>query len=180
MFRARSALIGAARVVYRSLVNIDLILETLNRHDVEYILLGGMNFLLRHKPVLTFDVDVWINDTAENRACCETALGQLDASWGATDEEWRPVVQWKPGWLARQSMFCMTSPHGAIDVFRSVKGLGSWSSSAERAAQGRTASGVPCLGLCDEDMLACQYALDETERKLDRVKVLEEALGNHE
>lgn len=31
-------------------MNIDCILDTFNRRDVEFILLGGMNFLLRHKP----------------------------------------------------------------------------------------------------------------------------------
>ena len=41
-------------------MNVDRILETLNRQDVRYILIGRMNFLLRHTPVLTFDVDVWV------------------------------------------------------------------------------------------------------------------------
>ena len=39
-------------------MNVDHILETLNGHQVVYLLIGGMNFLLRHTPVLTYDVDV--------------------------------------------------------------------------------------------------------------------------
>ncbi|HMP89874.1 MAG TPA: hypothetical protein PJ991_06720 [Kiritimatiellia bacterium] len=52
------------------MINVDRILDTLNRREVEYILIGGMNFLLRHKPVLTFDVDIWINDNESNRTKC--------------------------------------------------------------------------------------------------------------
>ena len=48
-------------------MNVDRILETFNRHEVAWLLIGGMNFLLRHKPVLTFDVDLWVDDTVQNR-----------------------------------------------------------------------------------------------------------------
>ena len=154
-------------------MNIDHILDTFNRHGVEHILLGGMNFLLRHEPVLTFDIDFWINDTPENLKRCEQALVELDASWGATDDEWGSVARLRPDWLSRQTMYCTMSPHGAIDIFRAVKGLGDWRESAESAVEGKTANGSTYLGLSDEDMLKCQYALDENQRKFDRIKVLE-------
>ena len=34
-------------------MNIDRILTELNHHGVRYLLIGGVNFMLRHKPVLT-------------------------------------------------------------------------------------------------------------------------------
>ena len=34
-------------------MNIDHILQMFNASEVEYLLIGGMNFLLRHEPVLT-------------------------------------------------------------------------------------------------------------------------------
>lgn len=156
-------------------MNIDRILEAFNRYGVEYILVGGINFLLQHKPVLTFDVDFWINDTQENRNRCERALAELDVSWGETDEDWGKVAQLNPGWLSRQAMFCTMSPHGAIDIFRAMKGLGSWADSVRSATKGKTASGTEYLGLSDADMLQCQYALDEGQRKLDRIRTLEDA-----
>ena len=58
-------------------MNVDQILRAFNETQVEYILIGGMNFLLRHAPILTFDVDLWIDDTPENRARCEAALRWL-------------------------------------------------------------------------------------------------------
>lgn len=43
-------------------MNVDQILDTLNRHQVRYLLIGGMIFLLRHSGALTYDVDVWIDE----------------------------------------------------------------------------------------------------------------------
>jgi len=116
-------------------MDVDQILETFNRRRVDYLLIGGVNFLLRHAPVLTFDVDLWIEDSAENRRRCETALGQLRAEWGAAENDWGPVAEKTPGWLDRQGVFCLTSPHGAIDVFRAVKGLGTWAASRAEAVE---------------------------------------------
>jgi len=107
-------------------MNIDHILSTLNKHEVAYVLIGGMNFLLRHAPVLTYDVDVWIDDEPANRERCETALSELQAEWGPSDNDWIPVAARKPGWLETQALYCLMSPYGAIDVFRSVKGLECW------------------------------------------------------
>jgi len=161
-------------------VNIDYILHTLNEHEVAYVLIGGVNFMLRHEPVLTFDVDAWIEDTASNRERCETALAVLDASWGATDEQWKPVREHPSGWLESQAMFCLLTPHGPVDVFRFVAGLDDWQAARRTAVAEATASGVRYNGLSDEDMLRCQLALDETQQKPSRVAHLERALANKE
>lgn len=156
-------------------MNVDRILRALNRNRVAFMLIGGMNYLLRHKPQLTYDVDLWIEDTEQNLDRCEKALSELKAEWGRSDAEWLPVSTQKPGWLRRQNVFCMTSPHGAIDVFRSVKGLKSWRSCFRRAIRGRT-GGVSFHGLCDEDMLRTQKALGKSEQKPDRIQVLSQAI----
>lgn len=38
-------------------MNVDHILATFNAHRVDYILIGGVNFLLRHEPVTTYDIE---------------------------------------------------------------------------------------------------------------------------
>lgn len=157
-------------------MNVDRILDAMNRHGVAYLLIGGMNFLMRHAPVLTYDADLWIDDTPENRRRCERALASLDAEWGATDEDWGPVAAKPSGWLDRQGLFCLTSPHGAIDVFRSVRGLGSWGECRERAHPMTTPNGIPWPALSDEDMLRCQMALPEGQRRAERIEALEQAL----
>jgi hypothetical protein len=37
-------------------MNVDAILRALNDAQADYLLIGGMNFLIRHAPELTFDV----------------------------------------------------------------------------------------------------------------------------
>lgn len=161
-------------------MNVDRILDTFNRHKVDYLLIGGMNFLLRHAPVLTYDVDLWIDDTPENLARCEKALAELQAEWGASENEWGPVAGRAPGWMARQGVFCLTSPSGAIDVFRSVKGLEAWSTSRATAQAAATAAGTAFCGLSDADMLRSQMARPEAERDAQRIRILKHAIEREE
>jgi len=161
-------------------MNIDHILETFNTQRVAYLLIGGMNFLLRHAPVLTFDVDLWIEDTPENRRRCEPTLAELQAQWGTADADWGPVAEKRPGWLGRQAVFCLYSPFGAIDIFRALKGLESWAECRARSETCRTAAGVEFSALCDEDMLGCQLALPEEERNHERIRFLQQRLGRQD
>jgi hypothetical protein len=157
-------------------MNIDHILDTLNRHDVRSLLIGGVNYMLRHQPILTYDVDVWIEDEALNRRRCEEALSALDCAWGESEQTWRPVSNLSQKWLDRQSLFCLSSPHGAIDIFRALEGLNDWQSCRDRAIRESTASGISYWGLCDEDMLQCQLALAVELQKQERVLALRKAL----
>ena len=156
-------------------VNVEHIIKVLNRHKVAFLLIGGVNFLLRHRPELTYDVDIWVEDTDRNLDCCEKALVHLKAEWGRSDDDWRPVAEHKQGWLRRQMVYCLTSPDGSIDVFRKVKGLDDWHASFMRAARGNVGS-APFFGLSDEDMLKCQKALSKSEQKQDRIRFLERVI----
>ena len=157
-------------------MNVDEILRTLNDEQVDYLLIGGMNFLLRHSPELTFDVDVWVRDTAENLERLNRALRNLKAEWGATEKEWEAVPEdWR--WLRRQGCFCLTTACAPLDIFRDVRGLEDRYAECHSAAiPSRTAQGVNYLALSDEHMLACQEALPGPERKPRRIEVLKEAI----
>jgi len=158
---------------YTPTVNVDGILEAFHRRQVQAILIGGMNFLLRHQPVLTFDVDLWVADSDENLRASAEALRDLDARWGRDDSSWGPIPDGF-AWLRGQSVFCLTSRHGAIDIFREVAGLeGQWTDCRARCTDEQTATGIPYVSLSDRDMLACQMALPENERRIDRVRYLE-------
>jgi hypothetical protein len=160
-------------------ISIDEILGALNRNGCSYLLIGGMNFMLRHEPQLTFDVDVWIEDSLQNRRKCETALAELNAEWGKTDELWGPVSQLPSNWLEQQYVYSLITPFGALDVFRSVKGLADWQACWQRGVEESTAAGTSYRGLCDEDMLQCQLALDEVEQKGERIRVLRNSIAKH-
>ena len=159
-------------------MNVDRILTILKEHEVDYLLIGGMNFMLRHLPLLTFDVDIWIDDNPDNRLRCVQALDGLKATWGATEESWGPVNGRNAAWLEIQGVYCLATPDGALDVFRRVAGLPSWAECRERAVLSKTAGGVPFLGLCDADMLRCQYALPEGIRHSERIRHLEASSGS--
>jgi hypothetical protein len=103
------------------------------------------------------------------------ALREVGAQWGATDRTWAAVPEdWQ--WLQGQWVFCLTTEHGALDIFRKVEGLADFEACRKRASALRTEAGTPYQSLSDEDMLACQMALDERDRRLDRVAYLEKLL----
>ena len=157
-------------------MNVDEILGALNDQQADYLLIGGMNFLLRHRPELTFDVDVWVRDDAANLERLNRALHTLEAEWGASDENWRPVPDdWH--WLQRQGCFCLTSRPGALDVFRDVLGLeGRYEECRAAAIPSTTTQGVPYLALADAHMLACQEILPAHQQKQNRIEVLRQAI----
>jgi hypothetical protein len=165
-----------SRKTVRRRMDIDHILEVLHAEQVEYLLIGGVNFLLRHEPEMTFDVDIWVNDHDENLARLNRALRRLGAEWGPTEQQWAPVPE-DPQWLRRQPLFCLTTRCGALDVFREVKGLeGEYDRARAAAVETRTSTGIPYAGLSDRDMLRCQEALPLAERKPRRMEALRRAI----
>jgi hypothetical protein len=158
-------------------MNVEKILDTFNRHEVDYLLIGGMNFFLRHRPDTTFDVDFWIEDSSENRLRCHRALAELQAEWGANDDDWSLIEKKSLSWLEKQAVFCLNSPVGSIDIFRHVTGLDSWELCRKRAVRAATKGGMNFLALADEDLLRCQMALPEHERRLDRIRFLKDKLN---
>jgi len=160
-------------------MNIDEILSVFGRHSVDYLLIGGVNFLLNHAGEITFDVDLWVRDEDENLQKTNAALKELGAEWGATERDWKPVPT-EQSWLRRQTVFCLTSPYGAIDIFREVKGLeGKYEECKRRAERKTTSTGVGYTSLSDEDMLRCQLALPEAARKPGRVEALKRSIAKH-
>lgn len=158
-------------------MNVDQILSVLNHHGVDYLLIGGVNFMLHHEPDLTFDVDVWVEDIAGNLRKLNVALRELGAEWGSSEKEWRPVPA-DFAWLQEQACFCLTTRHGALDVFREVCGLESRYSKCRNASRrSATATGVPFRGLSDEDMLRSQKALPPGEQSAKRIQILKTAIA---
>ena len=157
-------------------MNVDAVLSALNEAGADYILIGGMNFLLRHLPEITFDIDVWVADSPENLERVNRALIQLGAEWGRTEASWKPVPE-DASWLREQIVFCLTTRQGALDIFREVRGLeGRYGECKNAAAASATGAGVPFKGLSDRHMLEAQLALPEGERKTRRIDVLQRSI----
>jgi len=158
-------------------VDIDHILQVLNEHRADYILIGGVNFLLNHEAELTYDVDVWVADQDENLRQVNIALQALRAEWGRTEHTWAPIPP-THDWLKQQQVFCLTSAFGPLDVFREVKGLeGRYAECKKEAPIRSTPTGINYSSLSDRHMLVCQEALDPKDRKLRRIEILRRSLG---
>jgi len=158
-------------------MNPDGIFSALNFQEAEYLLFGGVNHMLVHEPVTTFDVDIWIKDTTENRAKANAALHDLEATWGIDDRSWGPVPR-DASRLIRQPVFYMLTKHGPLDLFREVLGLeGRFAECYSASAIRKTGSGTRFYSLSDRHMLECQLALSPAERKLDRIRKLCEVVG---
>jgi hypothetical protein len=159
-------------------MNVDAILQAFNETNARYMLIGGMNFFLRHEPVSTFDVDLWVQDSSENKSKVTESLVRLKAEWGPTEQQWKPVTA-DPSWMTGQGCFCLTSAAGAIDIFLDVHGLeGKFEECYQRAIRTKTLSGTEYIALADVDMLRCQEALPPGLRKTDRIRVLQSKLSD--
>jgi len=55
------------------------ILEQLNQHEVEYIVVGGVAAVIQGAPITTFDLDALIRVNEENAERLTAALSSLDA-----------------------------------------------------------------------------------------------------
>ncbi len=154
------------------------VFRVLNEHSVRYLLIGGLNYFLRHKPVTTQDIDVLVDTTGDNLTRCEGALSALHAEWGRVDAEWTLTSQKPAGWLSGQAVFCLLTPQAPLDVFLSVPGIPSFAKADANSVNIATNDGIQVRCLSTEDLLACQLALPENMRRLDRVRHLLELRTN--
>lgn len=154
------------------------VLQTMNENSVNYLLIGGLNYFLVHKPVTTQDIDLLIEDTPENRSACEHALVELDAEWGKSDDDWGPVKAKSTGWLDAQSVYCLLTRFGPVDVFRTVPGIPSFREAMIREVNIEIDAGLRVKLICASDLLQCQLALPENYRKTERINYLRGVLGN--
>jgi hypothetical protein len=160
------------------------IFQCLREHDVDFLLVGGLNFFLIHQPVSTQDVDVLVETSSENLARVEVALATMDAQWGKGDDDWGPVSSKPAGWFGQQSVYCLLTKWGSLDIFLQVTGISSFGDAKSRSIEFNYDDRNKCRLISAQDLLACQLALPEHIRKVDRVRYLMNLLKvegkNHE
>ena len=86
----------------------------LNFNNVRYIMIGGFALNLHGYNRATNDIDMWIEDTLENRKNLRKALQEQ----GSGDYDVIETMQFVPGWTDFQLNFGFK-----LDVMTSVKGL---------------------------------------------------------
>jgi hypothetical protein len=145
---------------------------------VSYLLVGGLNYFLRHKPVTTQDIDLLIDDTPQNRRLCEIALVELGAEWGRRDEDWGSVSAKPNGWLSGQSVFCLLTRFGPVDIFLSIPGISNFSEARLRSVLFEIDPSTQVRLISTVDLLACQFAIPEIYRKRERIAHLQGIIAN--
>lgn len=86
----------------------------LNNNNVRYIMIGGFAINLHGYNRATNDIDLWVDDTLENRQNLRKALQEQ----GSGDYDVIESMQFVPGWTDFQLNFGFK-----LDVMTSVKGL---------------------------------------------------------
>ena len=69
------------------------ILELLEAHGVEYIVVGGVAAVLRGAPVTTFDIDALVNTDQQNAERLLAALHALNARYREHVGKMRPTIE---------------------------------------------------------------------------------------
>lgn len=85
------------------------LLDALHRHDVRYLIVGGLAFIYHAKPRFTKDMDIWVEPTAANLAKANRALAEF-GSPNLLDTD-RP-----------ESILQIGLPPNRIDVLQTVEG----------------------------------------------------------
>ena len=91
-----------------------LLWKCLHQNDVRYIMIGGFAINLHGYSRATKDIDIWIEDTLNNRKKLRTALKEQ----GSGDYEPIERMQFIPGWTDFQLNMGFK-----LDVMVDVKGL---------------------------------------------------------
>lgn len=100
----------------------DLLLGTLERHGVRYVVIGGLAAELHGSPYATDDVDVTPSRDRENLTRLIEALQELDAKIRVPEGEPRPEMIWEPDFIERFQNLALTTRHGNLDVCLSPDG----------------------------------------------------------
>jgi hypothetical protein len=115
------------------------IIETLNRHEAQFVIIGGFAATLYGCPEQTFDLDILYADTPANRTRLLKALDGIEAKW---DEPLTDAV------LQRQAVFALNTKYGDLDILSEVLGLGSYENAQSHVQTMRFYNQSACTLIC--------------------------------
>lgn len=146
------------------------ILETLNRHGVEFVVVGGVAAVLHGAPVTTFDLDALVRINEENARRLLGALAELDARYREQAAVMRPTLN---DVLAGGHMLLLTSA-GPLDVLGYIGKHQRFEDLQHAVTQLNVATlRVPVLGL---EELIRQKKLLSRDKDEPALRMLEEVL----
>ena len=146
------------------------ILELLNKHEVEYIVVGGVAAVIQGAPVTTFDLDTLVRIRKDNAERLSLALNELDARFREHRDIVRPTEE---DILAGGHLLLLTRA-GPLDLLGFVGGKNRYEDLLPHSTEVPMAEGT--IRVLNLDELIRQKR--ESDRPKDRamLELLEEAL----
>jgi HEAT repeat protein len=114
------------------------ILEVLERHQVRYVVIGGLAAVIHGSPLPTYDIDITPERTKANLRALLAALAELDALALAEDDDERAAADL----LEACDDLSFFTPSGYLDVVFSPAGSRGYGGLASRAQRLDVADGV--------------------------------------
>ena len=112
--------------------DVEAILDSLSRHEVRYLVIGGIAAVLFGSPYPTEDLDICPDGKGSNRQRLSEALIELDA------KEWDPHKdefverEWTEDLLATDKTWLLETRFGRLDIVFAPAGTGGYSDLAHR------------------------------------------------
>lgn len=98
------------------------VLECLDRHGVEYVVIGGLAVIAHGHTRNTRDVDIIPSPEPANFARLAAALRELNARLSGVDAHLLDIDVFDPKTLASGANFTLETAAGGLDVFSEVPG----------------------------------------------------------
>jgi hypothetical protein len=141
------------------------ILAVLERHDVRYVVVGGLAATLHGAPTVTFDVDVVPDRSSHNLQRLSSALSELDARVRVEGIPDGLVFQHDPASLAAVQVLNLVTRFGDLDLTFSPAGIPSFEQWDEHAEDGE-ALGVHFRLASLEDVIRSKEAANRPKDHL--------------
>ena len=125
-------------------------LRTLSRHDVRYVVIGGLGARLHGSPSVTNDTDVCYQRSPANVERLAVALRQLHA--GLRDADADAPFQLDAKTLAAGDHFTLTTDAGNLDILGTPAGVDGFDA-LEREAKVFTIDGLTVAVASIEDLI---------------------------
>lgn len=93
-----------------------LVLETLARNNVDYVLIGGLAATLHGSPLTTGDADICPSNNAQNLVRLSQALRELDARVHASDTPRGLRFDIAPETLVQAQVWNLMTEAGRLDI----------------------------------------------------------------
>lgn len=126
------------------------VFETLNRHGVDYLVIGGFAVIAHGHIRATKDIDLVASEQRENLERLAAALRELRARVRGVDGEHLPVDPTNPDDLASGANWTMVTDAGWVDFMAEPPGAASYPQMRARSVQRRVRNvDIPIIGMDD-------------------------------